>query len=151
MYQKQCNVFWKSFGYAVVITSVKWRQSHRIRQMFHHRCNFNPFLPNGLSHPYQMSESICKFSSAASDIGLHCLPMSHSTAILPLPLSQEEQLSVTCEGMCTCERMWLVNCLGGLPRNRVARLKVNWPSPKWPKMCWRAVKQKSNQKPMSQK
>ena len=37
-----------------------------------------------------------------------------STAVLPLPLIQEEQLS-------------------------------EWPRPKWPKMCWRAVKQKSNQ------
>ena len=36
----------------------------------------------------------------------------------------------------------LVNFLGGLPR------KVwlgNWPRPKWPKMCWRALKQKWNQ------
>ena len=36
---------------------------------------------------------------------------------------------------------------GKLPR-RLAREqcgKVNWPRPKWPIMCWRAVKQKSNQ------
>ena len=37
-----------------------------------------------------------------------------STVILPLLLIQEEQLSVTGER--------LVNCLGGLPRNSVARL-----------------------------
>ena len=40
-----------------------------------------------------------------------------STAILPLPLIQEEQLSVTGERMCK-----LVNCLGGLPRNSVVRV-----------------------------
>ena len=36
---------------------------------------------------------------------------------------------------------------GKLPR-RLAQEQcglVNWPRPKWPKMCWRAVKQKSNQ------
>ena len=37
-----------------------------------------------------------------------------STAILSLPLIQEEQLSVTGERMCTQN---LVNCLGRLPRN----------------------------------
>ena len=37
-----------------------------------------------------------------------------SMPILPLPLIQEEQLSVTGERMCIC--------LGGLPRNSVARL-----------------------------
>ena len=37
----------------------------------------------------------------------------------------------------------MVNCLGGLPRNSVARL--TWLRPKWPKMYRRAVKQKSNQ------
>ena len=36
-----------------------------------------------------------------------------STAILPLPLIQEEQLSVAGERMCT------KYCLGGLPRNSV--------------------------------
>ena len=36
---------------------------------------------------------------------------------------------------------------GKLPR-RLAQeqcVYVNWPRPKWPKMCWRALKQKSNQ------
>ena len=68
-------------------------------------CGFNPHLPSGLFHPYQLDGSIlnfrgvwCTFSflfdfkyifllansedpdqtphSAASDLGLHCLPMS---------------------------------------------------------------------------
>ena len=38
-----------------------------------------------------------------------------STAILPLPLTQEEQLSVTGERI-------LVNCLGGLSRNSVVKV-----------------------------
>ena len=42
-----------------------------------------------------------------------------SMAILPLPLIQEEQLSVTGERMCT---KVLVNCLGDLPRNSVVRV-----------------------------
>ena len=42
-----------------------------------------------------------------------------STTILTLPLIQEGQLSVTGEQMGT---EVLVNCLGGLPRNSVARL-----------------------------
>ena len=41
-----------------------------------------------------------------------------STTILTLPLIQEGQLSVTGERMDT----ELVNCLGGLPRNSVAKL-----------------------------
>ena len=44
-----------------------------------------------------------------------------SMVILPLPLIQEEQLSVIGKRMCTC-KLVLVNCLGGLPRNNVARL-----------------------------
>ena len=43
-----------------------------------------------------------------------------STAILSLPLIQEEQLSVTGKRMCT--KYVLVNCLGGLPRNNVVRV-----------------------------
>ena len=39
-----------------------------------------------------------------------------STAILPLPLIQEEQLLVNGERICT--KYWK-NCLGGLPRNSV--------------------------------
>ena len=42
-----------------------------------------------------------------------------STAILSLPLIQEGQLSVTGERMGT---EYLVICLGGVPRNSVARL-----------------------------
>ena len=36
---------------------------------------------------------------------------------------------------------------GKLPRRLAQEQcgKGNWPRPKWPKMCWRAVKQKSNQ------
>ena len=37
---------------------------------------------------------------------------------LPLPLIQEEQLSVNGERKCKV----LVNCLGGLPRNSVVRI-----------------------------
>ena len=46
-----------------------------------------------------------------------------STAILSLPLIQEEQLSATGERMCTkyCREV-LVHCLGGLPRNSVFRV-----------------------------
>ena len=61
-----------------------------------------------------------------------------STAILPLLLIQEEQMSVTV-------KEWALNT-GKLPR-RPAQEQCglgNWPCPKWPKMCWRAVKQKSN-------
>ena len=54
----------------------------------------NPFMPNEIPHPYQLDESISNYrfwgiklqfhstvqkliSSAASDLVLHCLPMSH--------------------------------------------------------------------------
>ena len=37
---------------------------------------------------------------------------------------------------------------GKLPR-RLAQEQCNWPRPKWPKMCWRADKQKSNQTKIS--
>ena len=40
-------------------------------------------------------------------------------AILPLPLNQEEQLSVNCERMCA--KYWLP-ASGGLPRNSLDRI-----------------------------
>ena len=51
------------------------------------------------------------------------------------PFFQEEQLSVTGERTFT-KYWWTVQeaCPGTV-----------WPRPKWPKMCWRAVEQKSNQ------
>ena len=86
-------------------------------------------------------------ASGSCPLGMHAAPSSIPTSgiffrgdlvmkIFLLPLIQEELLSVTSERMCT-----------KLPRS-IAQEQCgpgNWQRPKWPKMCWSAVKQNANQ------
>ena len=96
----EAHIFW-SFG----INELIFSYSNERSAMGWGQCCINPYLPSGDVHPYQLDKSIsnfrsvwCTFSflfyfelkfllansehpyqtrhSAASDLGLHCLPMS---------------------------------------------------------------------------